>query len=108
MAGVRRAARGKWSSETGSAKGSANFPPSKRTADSPGARDAPADFKGLTPGAKARHGISVPASEQQAQKDGPVDYVQGSRGRLGSPSVLGGLRGRDVRAAAVARVSRKG
>ena len=70
-------------------------------------RNAAADFQHLQPGQKARHTISRPASEREAHQEGPVDFVQGSRGRLGVPSVLAGLRGRDVRAAAVARVRGK-
>lgn len=42
--------------------------------------------------------------ERAAMKAGPVDFVQGSKGRLGSPSVPSGRRGRDVRVAAAALI----
>lgn len=103
---VRRAAVGRWSSERGSRKGGQNVRPSQRGADSPGVRDAPGDFKGLNPGQKARHGISRPADERQAMQAGPVEYMPGSKGPLGSPSEPGGLRGRDVRAAAAKRLGK--
>jgi hypothetical protein len=104
MAGFRRVASRRYTSEHSSSGGAQNFSGSPVTPDSPGRRDAGADFKGLHPGAKARHTISRRADEQQAMKERPVAYVQGSKGPLGSPKGLGGLRGRDVRAAAVAKV----
>jgi hypothetical protein len=54
------------------AKDSAGMPPGKRTGAT--------DFKPLSPGPKARHGISLPAKEQDSMKEGPIKFVPGSRG----------------------------
>lgn len=53
-------------------KDSRGLPPKKRSDKT--------DFKPLSPGPKARHGISLPAKEQDAMKEGPVKFQPGSRG----------------------------
>lgn len=60
----------RWESET--PKDSRGLPPKKRSDKT--------DFKPLSPGPKARHGISLPAKEQDAMKEGPVKFQPGSRG----------------------------
>lgn len=45
-------------------------------------------------------------TERAAMKQGPVGFVQGSKGKLGVPSVPSGRRGRDVRVAAAALIGK--
>lgn len=56
----------KWSQD------SRGIPPKKRTDRT--------DFRPLSPGPKARHGISKPAKEQDSMENGPVEFQAGSRG----------------------------
>lgn len=63
--------------------------------------EAGKDFKGLTPGAKARH-TPKRATEQQAQDEASPILAPGTgTGPLGASYVHRGLKGRDVRAAAI-------
>lgn len=70
-------------------------------------RKGAADFKGLRPGQYARH--TGKASEREAMAQGPPTFMAGARpGKLGVAPREKGFAGRDVRAAAVAHVTKKG
>lgn len=73
-----------------------NESPSPKVARLPRRSGTARDFGPLSPGPKARMKLSVPASELEAMKEGPVTYVPGSRHReLGAPLKERGMRARD-------------